>query len=457
MTMETRISRRNFLQLGASLGVVLGLGRYDWAHAATATDYKALVCLFMFGGNDGHNLIAPLQTQQYNAYIAARAGLGLPQNQLLGISDATQGAFGLHYAMPEMQALYNSGNMAVLANVGMLVQPTSYAQSGSSGYPLPLNLRSHADQVVQMQTGLPNANGGNGWGGRTLDVMQSVYAYNSATSFPSAISMERPALFCDGAIAADVSLRPGNDLDQNGLNAYPDTAAKARADAQMQLISVSSGNTIIDIANKVMSDARALNPLLKNAASSVTFTKPFPQTDLGEQLQEIARIISLNATLNVGRQVFFCSLGGFDTHSGQDYQQWYLLQQVSQALDAFYAATVQLGLANQVTAFTMSDFGRTLQPSGSGTDHGWGNHHMLVGGAVRGGRLYGKFPLMTNYASFNASNDDYASNRGDMLPGISLSQYGGTLAKWFGAADGDLNGIFPNLGNFTTRDLGFMA
>jgi uncharacterized protein (DUF1501 family) len=269
--------------------------------------------------------------------------------------------------------------------------------------------------------------------------------------------MQRPALFCDGAIVQDVSLRPGNALDQNGLSLWPAAAAQARAAAQLQLASVSSGNTLIDAANKVMVDARALNPLLRGAATSVTFQKPFPSTDLGEQLEEIARVISLNAQLNVGRQVFFCSLGGFDTHSGQDYQQWDLLQQVSQALDAFYAATVQLGLSDQVTAFTLSDFGRTLQPSGSGSDHGWGSHHLLVGGAVRGGRLYGKFPLMTNYANFNATNDDYADSRGGLLPGIALSQYGATLARWFGAGDADLDGIFPTLPNFPTRDLGFLA
>ena len=456
MNTEHPISRRTFLQLGASLGIVLGLGRFDWAAAATASDYKALVCLFLFGGNDGHNTVVPLQSTQYNAYVAARGGLALPQNQLLGITDATQGPFGLHYAMPELQALYNQGKMAVLANVGMLVQPTSYAQYSTPGFPLPLNLRSHADQVIQMQTGVPNSGGSTGWGGRTLDTMEWAYGYNSTTAFPVAISMERPALFCEGAIVQDVSLEPGNYLDQYGLNLYPPAAAQARAAAQVQLVSVSSGNALVDAANKVMSDALALNPLLKSAAGSVVFQKPFPSTQIGNQLKEIARMISLQSQLNVGRQVFFCSLGGFDTHGGQSYDQWSLLQQVSQALDAFYAATVQLGVGSQVTAFTLSDFGRTLQPSGSGSDHGWGNHHLIVGDAVKGGRIYGRFPLMTNYASFNASVDDYADARGVMLPGVSLAQYGATLARWFGAADADLDGIFPTLTNFGTRDLGFV-
>ena len=457
MTTTQTISRRGFLQLGASLGMLLGLGRFDWARAATAGDYKALVCVFLFGGNDGHNTVVPLQSQQYAAYVAARGALALPQSQLLPITDPAQGPFGLHYAMPELQALYNQGHAAVLANVGMLVQPTSYAQSLAASHPLPLNLRSHSDQVVQMQTGVPNAGGSNGWGGRTLDLLAYTYGFNATTSFPVAISMERPALFCDGATVQDVSLWPGNALDQNGLNLYPPAAAQARAAAQMQIISASSGNAMIDAANKVMADARALNPLLKGAATATTFQRPFPSSDLGQQLQEIARVISLHGQLGVSRQVFFCSLGGFDTHGGQGYQQWDLLQQVSQALDAFYAATEQLGVANQVTAFTLSDFGRTLQPSGSGSDHGWGNHSVIVGGAVRGGHLYGRYPLMTNYANFNAAGDDYADSRGVMLPSTSLAQYGGTLARWLGAADADLDAIFPTLANFPVRDLGFLS
>jgi uncharacterized protein (DUF1501 family) len=455
MLIERPLSRRRFLQLGASLGVIAGLGSWKWAEAATS-DYKALVCVFLFGGNDGHNLVVPLDATQYPAYLAARAGLGLSQGEVLPISDAAQGAFGLHYGMPELQALYQQGRMAVLANVGMLVQPTTYSQY-NAGSSLPLNLRSHSDQVVQMQTGVPNAGGSTGWGGRTLDTMEYNYAYNSTTPFPVSISMQSPALFCAGSIVQNVSLQPGNELDQNAMGLWPASAGQARAAAQSQIVSATNGNKIVDSANRVFSDALALNPMLQSAASSVTFQKPFPSTSLGSQLQEVARIISLQGQLGVGRQVFFCSLGGFDTHSGQSYNQWDLLRQVSQALDAFYAATVQLGMGSQVTAFTMSDFGRTLQPSGSGTDHGWGSHHLIVGDAVQGGHIYGRFPLMTNYANFNATREDYADARGTMLPGVALSQYGATLAKWFGASDADADAIFPTLPSFTTRDLGFMA
>ena len=453
MMKENTLSRRTFLQLGAGFGMLAGLGRVGLAGTAAAQDYKALVCLFMLGGNDGHNLVVPRNSAQYAAYQAARGGVALPANQLLDINDSYQGPFGLHYGMPEMQALYNQGKLAILANVGMLVQPTLYGSLANPSFPLPTNLRSHSDQVQQMQTGIPSASGNSGWGGRTLDLLQ---AANAATSFPVSIAMNSPAIFCAGNAVQGASLQPGNALDQSAMNLYPNTAAAARATAQKQIVGGDTGNAIMNAANKSLADAVALNPILKNAASNVTWTKAFPGTQIGNQLKEIARIISLQAQVSAGRQVFFCSLGGFDTHSGQAYQQWDLLQQVSKALDAFYAATVQLGLANQVTAFTLSDFGRTLQPSGSGTDHGWGNHHLILGGAVNGGRIHGTFPLMTNFASFNATNSDFADNRGTLLPNLSLAQYGATLARWFGAGDAQLDGIFPTLTNFAMRDLGFM-
>lgn len=457
MKKANMITRREFVQLGAAFGMLAGLGQLNLGSAANAslplTDYKALVCLFMFGGNDGHNMVVPLGNPQYAAYQAARGALALPPNQLLGINDAVQGQFGLHYAMPELQTLYNQGHMAVMANVGMLVKPTYFSDLSNSSFPLPLNLRSHADQVVEMQMGDPTAGGNSGWGGRTLDQMQN---NNAGTNFPVSISMNSPALFCTGGVVQGTSLQPGNYFDQGALSVYPPAAAQARAAAQQQIIAGNSGNSIINAANAVLGNALALNPLLKNAASAINFNKPFPQTGIGDQLKEIARIISLNSQLGVGRQVFFCSLGGFDTHGGQSYQQWDLLQQVSKALDAFYAATVQLQVADQVTAFTLSDFGRTLQPSGTGSDHGWGNHHLILGGAVNGGKMYGTYPLMTNYANFNASNSDYADNRGVMLPNTSLAQYGATMAKWFGALD--LLSVFPNLQYYAGQeDLGFMG
>jgi uncharacterized protein (DUF1501 family) len=358
--------------------------------------------------------------------------------------------------MPEMQSLYTSGKAAVLANVGMLVKPTSFLQQSQANFPLPSQLRSHSDQIAQMQTGHPNTALATGWGGRCVDTMQTGYNYNSATNFPVSISMNSPALFCTGAVVQGTSIQPGNFMSQNAMNLYPAAAGTARKNAQQTAITTPSGNNIVDAANKSLATANALSPILAQAANAVQFQKAFPNSNLGNQLKEIARLISLNSQLGVGRQVFFASIGAFDTHSGQGYQQQENLKEISQALDAFYAATVQLSVDQQVTAFTLSDFGRTLQPSGSGSDHGWGNHHLIVGGAVQGGKVYGRFPLMTNYANLNASIDDFADNRGAMLPSTALVQYGSTLAQWFGAADSDLDGVFPTLPNFSVRNLGFV-
>jgi uncharacterized protein (DUF1501 family) len=448
---ENDFSRRKFLQLSASFGVLASLGNLDWANAAPVNDYKALVCIFLFGGNDGHNTIVPMNAQQYAAYQAARGGsLTLAQNALLPVNDV-QGTFGLHPSLVQMQALYAAGRAAVVANVGMLAGPTTFGDL-SDPTKLPTNLRSHSDQVVQMQTGSPNAGGPSGWGGRAAD---SVMSFNTAATFPVSISMNGPAIFCAGNSVPAASLQPGNILSQNAMSLWPASAGQARAAAQQQIAAAPSGNQMIDAANRQLNEALALNPLLAQAQSNTQWNTSFPQTALGRQLQDIARIIKVRAQLSVGRQVFFVGLGGFDTHSGQSYQQGVLLQELDACVRAFYDATVQVFAENYVTTFTMSDFGRTLQPSGTGSDHGWGSHHFVVGGAVQGSKIYGTFPLMTNYANLNASAEDYADNRGVLLPRLSLSQYGATLAKWFGA---DPLAAFPNLGGWNgATDLGFMG
>lgn len=450
------ISRRNFLQMSASLGVLAGLRQFELAATPAQADYKALVCLFMFGGNDGHNLVVPLTPAQYGAYTNARGALAITQNQLLPITDPVQGQFGLHYGVPELQALYNQGRLAVVSNVGMLVQPTTFQNLSNANFPLPTQLRSHSDQVSQMQTGYPNTGGNSGWGGRSADAVQ---AANGAATFPVSVSLNGAAIFCAGVTTPLASLQPGNYLTQTGLNAYPASAAAAKAAAQQQIVTTDSGNLMINAANKAMADAITLSPLLLNASSGTQLTTVFPSNQIGNQLKDIARIINLRAQTGVGRQVFFCGLGGFDTHGSQAYTQYDLLQQVSKAVSAFYNATVEMGIADQVTTFTLSDFGRTLQPSGTGTDHGWGNHHLVLGGAVNGGKIFGPFPQMTSYPTIgqaNSNQQDFADNRGTMLPRQALSQYGATLAKWFGATDPQLDSVFPTLPNFAVRDLGFM-
>lgn len=435
--------------MSAGFGALAALSNMNFAHAQTvadnsfaANDYRALVLIFLFGGNDAHNTIVPLSGAEYNAYRSLRGNLGLTPDKVLGISANNQ-PFGLHYALPELQTLYNQNALAIVPNVGNLVKPTTRSDLSN----VPTQLFSHSDQTAQMQNASPNNSLGTGWGGRAADVL---LAANSNSTFPSSVSLNGATLFASGAQVQTASLQPGNDLTQNAFNVYPPAHGDARKQAQRFIIEAASSFNLVNRANKVLSDAHDLNQILRNAGSS-GITTQFPATPIGQQLKEAAKIIGLRATIGVNRQVFFCGLGGFDTHSSQDYTHWDLLQQLSQALGAFYAATQELGAANQVTAFTASEFGRTLQPSGTGSDHGWGGHQFVIGGAVKGGTMHGNFP---SFASLNAPY--FMDARGVLIPQIALAQYGATLAKWLGVADAQLDSVFPNLSNFAIRDVGFM-
>jgi uncharacterized protein (DUF1501 family) len=451
--METKngISRRGFMQLGLGVGAFAALGRLadtlNVAHASTFPDYKALVCIFLAGGNDGHNTVVPLDPAGYNNYKAARAGLALPPSQLLAVNTSNNAPYGLHYGLPELRALYTQGRLAILANAGMLVQPVTRQQFLSPNAVVPTNLFSHADQVVQMQTCAPNASSGTGWGGRTADLMQQA---NAGADFPTSISMAGTSLFCTGNVVQSASIQPGNYMSQNAMSFWPQPAADARALGQREIATTASGNQMIDAANRTTADALTLGPMLRNAANASNFTTQFPQTPLGNQLKEVAHMIGLRGQLGMSRQVFFCTLGGFDLHSGQSWNHWNLLTQLSQALSAFYNATVEMQVQNSITSFTLSDFGRTLQPGGTGSDHGWGSHYFVMGGAVKGGDVYGTFPQLI------LSGPDDANSRGVLIPTTSIAQYGSTLAKWFGATDAELDQVFPTLANFPTRNLGFM-
>jgi uncharacterized protein (DUF1501 family) len=451
--MKQDFSRRNFLKLTASTSLVAALGQFDFAAAAQAQDYKALVCVFLFGGNDGHNTVIPLATSEYAAYQSKRGGLALTGAKLLPITTTTGGQYALNYGLVEMQQLFQQGKLAIIANTGILNQPTTQQQYAASSVPLPTQLFSHSDQIVQMQAGVPNTSAGSGWGGRICDLVQT---NNANTTFPVSISFNGAALFCNGQAVSGTSLQPGNDLGQYAMSGgWPLAANDARANAQKQVAALNNSNRLAAAADKTVSDLWTLNGLLKSIGSNGGLQTVFPSSQLGNQLKDIARYISLRAQTGVGRQVFFCGLGGFDTHSGQDYQQWVLLQQVSQALKAFYDATVEMGIANQVTAFTLSDFGRSLQPSGSGSDHGWGSHYLALGGAVNGGQIYGKFPVL-NQADSAYDPNAFCDTRGVLLPATALAQYGATLAKWFGAPAAQLTALFPELANFGVQDLGFV-
>ncbi len=443
-----RNTRRHFL--GQASALVSAAGLAPLAGAQTVPDYRALVCVFMLGGNDGHNTVVPLSPAAYNAYKAIRGGLALPDanTSLISISTPSGVPYGLNSGLAAIAPQWAAGKLAVVANVGMLARPTTRAQYLASAVPLPSNLFSHSDQIQQMQTGSPTGSGGTGWAGRTVDAL---LARNGSSRFPAAISMAGSALFCAGVNVPSASLIPGDNLAANGMGSWPASAVAARQAGLAQVLALDSGLALVQAANKVRQDALSLNALLTNAGTGANLATVFPGTPLGAQLKQVAKIIQLRATTGIARQVFFCSIGGFDLHSSQSWAQWDLLRTVGEAMAAFHAATQELGVAQQVTTFTQSDFGRSLQPSGSGSDHGWGSHHLVLGGAVRGGNIYGTLPMPA------LGGPDDAGSRGVLIPTTSLDQYGATLARWFGVPATAMPSVFPNLGYFATPDLGFMG
>lgn len=447
--MNNNKTRRDFFRKALAGGALAKIGAMN-AYAQSASDYKALVCVFLLGGNDGNNVIVPQAQAEYNAYKAIRLGLSLPDTsaKLLPVTDA---ATGLPYALSDglagVHPLWAQNKLAVVANVGMLVKPTTRAQYLANSVPLPTNLFSHSDQIGQMQSGVPSTGGGTGWAGRIADQAATM---NGAASFPAGFSTSGPALFTTGNVVQSASLYPGFDLDLYGMNFWPATAATARKTALQELLTFDSGMALVQAANKVRQDASALNAMLKDNSGTPALTTVFPGTQIGQQMQQVANIIRLRNATGMKRQVFFCALGGFDTHGSQGWAHWDLLLQLGAAMGAFYQATTEMAIADKVTSFTLSEFGRSLQPSGSGSDHGWGNHHMVMGGAVQGGKIYGQFPVM----ALGGPND--SGNRGVWIPGVSTDQFGATLGSWFGLTPAQIAAVFPNLVNFSQQNLGFV-
>jgi uncharacterized protein (DUF1501 family) len=450
MAHSHRSNRRDFLKLSSQLAALgltsLTVGRAKGVFAATlptpidVTDYKALVCIYLFGGNDANNLIVPVDNTRYPQYQSLRGGLALGAGKLLpAIADGHGNPYALHYGLTEMNPIYNAGHLAVVLNMGVLQQPLTKAQY-QAGLQTPTNLFSHSDQTVQTQTGMPTANG-TGWGGRLIERFGS-------TDTLSAVSLSSPALFLQGFNSAGNSIPPNVTLNLSGMNFWPSNQAAVRQQALDTILTQDGGNVLRQTANQMFADGLHLAQTLQSAPpGSNAF---FPSTDLGNQLKQVWNLIALRSQQGPGRQVFFCSLGMCDTHSGQDYQQWYNLSTLSQAMSALYDASTNAGLGASVTTFTQSEFGRTLQPSGTGSDHAWGSHHLVMGGAVQGG-IYGQYPTLA------LGGPDDANTRGVWIPTISTAQFGATLGKWFGAAQADLDAAFPNLSLFPTGDLGFMG
>src|SRR5579872_1767962 len=445
-------SRREFfkdaLRSVSVLGAAGAMSKFGEMNAlAAGGNYQALVCVYLLGGNDGHNTVVPMTTaqQNYSLYQQARGALAIPQASLLPIMNGSD-MYGLHPSIPEIQGLYNQGKAAVLANVGMLVQPITRAVYLTNNSSLvPNALFSHSDQSSQWQSGIPTGTGNSGWGGRLTDLMQT---QNSGAIFPPVTATTGCQLFCTGQQTFPATVPPTGMATLNVNLTSSSTGAAAQ-----QLLSFDNGVQLIQAANGIMVRGNNYASTLTGLINGVALQTQFPANNsLAAQLRTVARIIAVRNSLGLSRQIFFCMLDGFDTHSGQVETQTPLLQQMSQAILAFYNATVELGVDSTVTTFTASEFGRTLTPSGAdGSDHAWGNHHFIIGGGVQGGQFYGNFPLLV------PGGDNDAGTRGVLIRTTAVDQYGSTLAQWFGVASASLTQVFPNIGNFASSKLGFLG
>jgi uncharacterized protein (DUF1501 family) len=448
----TRHTRRDLLRLAccsaAGASLVSGLSKFGLVSALAqgATDYKALVCIFMFGGNDSNNMLVPTDSR-YTQYLQARSVLALPQSQLLPLQINGQSIYGLHPNMPEMQGYFNNQkSLAIVANVGTLVQPTTQATYRAFKN-LPENLFSHSDQQDQWQSAQLAGTPVSGWAGKVADNVQT---FNAAAQFPPILSISGSPVFCTGITTRPFSMDPGQPPGLDGFDSS--TASQARYAATQQLLTFDSGLSMVQAANSVTGQAVQFAQVLSSALKSTPpLQTQFPANYLGQQLQQVAQVIAAQSALGVKRQIFFCAYGGFDTHADQLPQQVQLLSDVSKSMSAFYQATQELGVANSVTAFTLSEFARTLEPSSNGgSDHAWGSHQLILGGAVKGNQIYGTFPTLA------LGGPDDADQNGRWIPTTALDQYAATLATWFGVSAANLPAIFQNLPNFQSNNLGFI-
>jgi uncharacterized protein (DUF1501 family) len=423
--------------------------------APGGADYKALVCIFMFGGNDANNMVIPVD--DYAAYAGARGALALAPDGLLRIGVPSHGAsFGFHPSLARVHGLWQTGRLAVVANVGPLVAPLTRDQYRSGAVPRPYQLFSHSDQQAEWQSSYATGPIPTGWGGRLADL-----TVDSTTGFPTLASLGGLTLFTLGSRTSPVSLTPAPTPLNNALRLQrPGDAAEGSAFRQLLSAGLAATSPILvreaaDVGARLIANSLALT-------TDPPLATVFPGTPLGNQLRQAAKLMAVSADLGLRRQIFFCSIGGFDTHAAQGAEsgtQADLLAAVSEAMGAMYDATVELGISSQVTTFTMSDFSRTLKPAGTGagagSDHAWGGHHLVAGGAVAGGEFYGTFPALAVDGPDDADAGEGA--RGRFIPTTAVDQYGATLALWFGVAPGDLATAFPNIGRFATSNLGFLV
>jgi uncharacterized protein (DUF1501 family) len=451
-------SRRAFLKRSTALSIAAGatpwalsLAAMGEAAAATATDYKALVCVFLYGGNDYANTLVPYDAGSYSAYQGFRSNIAIDRATLTGtvLNPATPLAGGRQYALAPGLAplvpLFDAGNMAVVLNVGTLIQPTSKAQYTAASVPLPPKLFSHNDQQSFWQSSSPEG-AASGWGGRIGDL----FASGNGNATFTCVSVAGNAVFLAGKTAVQYQVAPTGSVPVAGIKS-PLFGSAACSQALQALMTQPRANLFESEYARVTSRSIDANDQLTTALAASSMTTAFPAgNSLADQLKMVARMIAARGATGAKRQVFFVSLGGFDNHDGLLNVHPGLLASVGSALGAFYQSTVDLGIASQVTTFTGSDFGRTLVSNTDGSDHGWGNMQFVLGGSVAGRSFVGAPPVIAN----NGPDD---VGQGRLLPALAVDQMASTLATWFGVSATDQATVLPNLAGFSNRNLGFLG
>jgi uncharacterized protein (DUF1501 family) len=445
---------------------------------AVPSDYRALVCIFMLGGNDGNNSVIPMHLDasisNYTTYSNLRRmqGLALEQHTLLPINVGRIGNlfYGLHPSLGPgttnngIHELWAQNKMAIVANVGTLVQPTTRAQYQNFAHPKPYNLFSHSDQSAQHQSARSDRQIFTGWGGRISDHRSQHDNPNSV--IPMITSMAGAQLFTAGTTTLPLAIAPAptalNEvLNPQGYDSSVDSQAQLNAFHTLRTLDIQNSE-VIAAASNITNQAMSVN---SNLQSFQEVTVPFPNSNIGNQLKQVARLIKKRGDLNVNRQIFFCQIPGFDTHNLQLSNHINLLSQVGQAMRSFYDEMVAQGLGDKVTQFTLSDFSRTMRAAGTGvgvgTDHAWANHHFVVGGGVAGADFYGvntsngtPYPTLVLDGPDDADFGTGASGR--WIPTTSVEQYAATLARWFGLPEVSMIDVFPKIGNYEATDMGFM-
>ncbi|WP_407546450.1 DUF1501 domain-containing protein [Vibrio parahaemolyticus] len=439
------ISRRNFLKSTASFGAIASLGLPGYSLAAPSNDFRALICVYLAGGNDAINTILPLSDFHYNQYANVRGSLSVAKNTIIPIGlnahDANNNAvpLGLHPKLSALAPLFQQGDANLVLNSGILNQPVTKQAIEQGDVPLPDQLFSHNSQTASWLRGGMDASTNLGWAGRMLDVLTSdaqitpLYSVHGDTLWLKAMEHRQTVLKKDKAVQLTAV---GNPLYE---------------EIYQKLLSQSADNPFSGHFNLMVDESMMMSNILAEQLKLIDDAPLFSSSTLGKQMQTVYKLIASQSALSQQRQVFFVKHTGYDLHDSQLARHPLLLEDLATNLNAMYRAVDKLGMSKNVTTFTMSDFGRRMTNNGNGTDHGWGGHQLLIGGAVNGSATIGTWPELTL-----GGQDDYSKGR--LIPAIAADQVGSTLAQWMGVSDNAaLEYVFPNIRNFTTSNLGFMA